>query len=89
MAVQSFLQPAVLAAPLMAPLPKALRKLPVAATSERGKWNGYTVPVSCTFGILKIPRLALLELFQIFAFLSQGKNGNGFCCRDSRFCSEC
>lgn len=80
---------AALADLLMAPLPKALRKLPVAATSERGKWNGYTVPVSCTVGVLKIPRLALLELFQIFAFLSQGKNGNGSCCWAGRFCSEC
>lgn len=41
MAVQSLLLPTTLAALLMAPLPKALRKLPVAATSEE---NGTDIP---------------------------------------------
>lgn len=75
------------AAHFMAPLPKALRKLPVAA---RKKANGTDIPALFphTFGSLKIPWLALPELFQIFAFLSQGKNDNGFCCWAGGFCSE-
>lgn len=86
-AALSFLLPTALAARFMAPLPKALGKLPVASRKEA---NGADIPTLFprTFGILKIPWLALLELFQIFAFLSQGKNGNGFCCWAGRFRSE-
>lgn len=66
-AVQSLLLPAALSPLFMAPLPKALRKLPVAAKEEANGMDLATL-FSRTFGILKIPWLALLELFQIFAF---------------------